>query len=69
MALEVEEQDVYILGVDEAVEKFTGTVIAVVHRNDEVEEKWVVAPEGMTFTKEKFVSRFIFRNSILIVRL
>jgi len=39
--------------VDEAVDKFTGTVIAVVHRNDDVEEKWVVAPEGMTFTKKE----------------
>ncbi len=35
--------------MDEAVEKFTGKIIAVVHRNDDVEEKWVVAPAGMTF--------------------
>ena len=34
-----EEQDAYILGVDEAIDKFIGTVIAVVHRNDDVEEK------------------------------
>lgn len=27
-----EEQDVYILGVYEAVEKFTGKVIAIIHR-------------------------------------
>lgn len=32
------EQDAYILGVDEAVENFTGTIIAIVHRNDDVEE-------------------------------
>ncbi len=31
---------------DEAVEKFIDKIIAVVHRNDDVEEKWVVAPGG-----------------------
>ena len=31
MAPDGEEQDAYILGVDEAVEKFTGKIIAVVH--------------------------------------
>lgn len=45
------------LGVDEAVEKFTGTIIAIVHRNDDIEEKWVVAPEGMSFTKEEIVAQ------------
>ena len=48
-----EEQDAYLLGVTEAVEKFTGKIIAVVYRNDDVEEKWVVAPEGVTFTREE----------------
>ena len=51
LAPDGEEQDAYILGVDIPVETFTGTVIAIIHRFDDVEEKWVVAPEGMTFTK------------------
>ncbi len=62
MAPDGEEQDVYILGVDEAVEKFTGTVIAVVHRNDDVEEKWVVVPVGMTFTKEEIREQIYFQE-------
>lgn len=64
MAPDGEEQDAYILGVDEAVEKFTGTVIAVVHRNDDVEEKWVVVPEGMTFTKEEIMKQIYFQEQI-----
>ena len=48
--------------MDEAVEKFTGTVIAVVHRNDDVEEKWVVVPEGMTFTKEEIMKQIYFQE-------
>ena len=48
-----EEQDAYILGVDIPLQAFTGEVIAVIHRKDDVEDKWVVAPEGMTFSQEE----------------
>ena len=59
-AADGEEQDVYILGVDKPVASFTGRVIAIVHRRDDVEEKWVGAPDGMTFTEEEiaFVEQF-----------
>lgn len=53
MAPDGEEQDAYILGVDKAVAEFTGKVIAVIHRYDDVEEKWVVAPEGAQYTREE----------------
>lgn len=48
-----EEQDVYLLGVDTPVERYTGTVIAVIHRKNDNEDKWVAAPEGKTFTEEE----------------
>lgn len=57
-----EEQDAYILGVDEAVEKFTGIIIAIVHRNDDVEEKWIIAPKGMAFTKEEIRKQIHFQE-------
>ena len=62
MAPDGEEQDVYILGVDEAVERFTGKIIAVVHRNDDVEEKWVVAHAGMTYTKQEIKEKIRFQE-------
>ena len=62
MAPDNEEQDVYILGVDRAVEKFEGKIIAVVHRHDDVEEKWVAAPEWMTFTKEEIKEQIHFQE-------
>jgi inorganic pyrophosphatase len=46
-----EEQDAYILGIDIPVEAIMGKIIAVVHRNDDVEEKWVVCPDNMTFSE------------------
>ena len=57
-----EEQDAYILGVDEPVEQFTGVIIAIIHRLDDVEEKWVVAPEGMSFTKEEIWEQVKFQE-------
>lgn len=53
LAPDGEEQDAYILGVDVAVETFTGKVISVIHRKDDVEDKWVVAPEEASFSKEQ----------------
>lgn len=57
-----EEQDAYILGVNEPVSEFTGKIIAIIKRLDDVEEKWVVAPENMTFTKEEIMKQVEFQE-------
>lgn len=57
-----EEQDAYILGVNEAVEKFTGKIIAIIRRFDDVEEKWVVCPENISFSKEKITEQVKFQE-------
>ncbi len=46
-----EEQDAYILGVTEPVERFTGRVIAIIRRKNDIEDKWVVAPAGVSFSE------------------
>lgn len=57
-----EEQDAYILGVNTAVEEFTGKVIAIIHREDDIEEKWVVAPDDMNFSKEEIMAQVRFQE-------
>ena len=57
-----EEQDAYVLGVNEPVEYFVGRVIAVIHRLDDVEDKWVVVPEGVSFTKEEIMEQVFFQE-------
>ena len=57
-----EEQDAYIIGVDKPVTEFEGIVIAIIHRNNDVEEKWVVAPEGKVFTKEEIEKAVHFQE-------
>lgn len=39
-----------------------GKVIAVIHRFDDVEEKWVVAPENMTFEQEEIREQVRFQE-------
>ena len=48
-----EEMDVYLLGVDVPVKEFDAHIIAIVHREDDIEDKLVGVPEGMTFTAEE----------------
>lgn len=57
-----EEQDAYILGVHEPVGEFVGKVIAIIHRLDDVEDKWVVAPENTSFTKEDIMAQVAFQE-------
>ena len=62
MAPDSEGQDAYILGVDAPVEHFTGTVIAIIHRNDDVETKWVVAPAGVAYSREAIAAATHFQE-------
>lgn len=62
MAPDGEEQDAYILGVNEPVKKFTGKIIAIVYRKDDIEEKWVVVPDGVTFSKEEIRRQIHFQK-------
>lgn len=62
LAPDGEEQDAYILGVDKPVKEFTGKIIAIIHRYDDVEEKWVVAPNDACFTKEEIMQQVWFQE-------
>ena len=57
-----EEQDAYILGVEEPVRTFTGRVIAVIHRLDDAEDKWVLAPAGSVYTAEQIAAATAFQE-------
>ncbi len=48
-----EEQDVYILGVNEPLEVFEGRIIAVIKRKNDVEDKWVTAPDVARLTADE----------------
>ena len=59
-----EPQDVYVLGVDQPIDEFDGRVVAVIHRKNDNEDKWVVVPDGVVLTddeirrKTEFMEKF-----------
>lgn len=55
-----EEQDVYILGVCEALESFTGRIVGAVRRKDDNEDKLIAAPEGMVLTAAQMEQEIFF---------
>ena len=68
-APDCEEQDAYILGVNEPVTEFVGKVIAIIHRLNDIEDKWVVAPEGRSFTKEEITNSVAFQEKFFDIEI
>ena len=64
-----EEQDAYILGVNEPIKEFRGKVIAIIHRFDDIEEKLVVAPEGISFTKDEIMQQVNFQEQFFKIEI
>lgn len=57
-----EELDVYLLGVTEPVETYTGRIIGIVYRANDVEDKLIMAPEGMSFTVAEMTEAVHFQE-------
>lgn len=57
-----EELDVYLLGVDVPVSEFTGKIIGIVYRHNDVEDKLLMAPEGTSFTAEEIADAVRFQE-------
>ncbi len=57
-----EELDVYLLGVNEPVETYTGRIVGIVYRADDVEDKLVMAPEGVTVTAAQMAEAVRFQE-------
>ncbi len=63
------EQDVYVFGTNEPLEHFTGKVIAVWHRFDDVEDKWIVSLSGEDIAEEKILGDISFQEQFFYGKL
>lgn len=61
-----EELDVYLLGVDEPVEEFEGRIIGIVYRQNDVEDKFIMAPAGAAFDKKTIEKQIDFQEKYYI---
>ena len=57
-----EELDVYLIGVNEPVNEYTAKVIGIAHRHNDVEDKLIVAPDGVCFTKDEIENAVRFQE-------
>ena len=62
MAGDGEEQDAYILGVEVPLTEFTGRVVAVIHRKNDNEDKYIVVPENLIISKEEILEAVHFQE-------
>ena len=51
-----------MLGVTKPLNEFEGVILAIIHRINDVEDKWIVALEGIAFTKEEIIKQLEFKN-------
>ena len=61
-----DELDVYLLGVDEPVEEFEGRIIGIVYRQNDVEDKLIMAPVGAAFDKKTIEKQIDFQEKYYI---
>ena len=57
-----EELDVFLLGVDQPVATYTGRIVGIVYRADDVEDKLIMAPDGMDLTVEEMTAAVYFQE-------
>lgn len=66
IAADGEEQDVYVLGVQHPIPKFTGKVIAVYHRLNDIEDKWIVSLDNKNYSDEEILETIAFKEQYFV---
>lgn len=57
-----EKQDVYVLGTEDPLDEYEGIVIAVYHRTNDNEDKWIVSLDGRNYTDEEILNMICFQE-------
>ena len=55
-------QDCYILGENGPIKAFDGVVIAIIHRKNDVEDKWIVVKDGINVSDEEILRQTAFQE-------
>lgn len=64
-----EEQDAYILGINEPLAEFDGQVIAAICRKNDCEDKFVVAPVGKVYHQGQIAEAVLFQEQYFDTRI
>ena len=64
-----EEQDAYLFGTDAPLRSFEGRVIAVWHRFDDNEDKWIVSVNGEDVNDDRILGEISFQEQFFYGKL
>lgn len=64
-----EELDVYLLAVDHPVKSYHGRIIGIIHRENDVEDKLVMAPENVTLSENQISDMVRFQEQFYIMHI
>lgn len=53
LAPDGEELDAYVLKIDKPLDKFTGRVVAIIHRINDDDDKLIVIPDGQSIADDE----------------
>ena len=62
LAADGEEQDVYVLGCNTPLQIFEGKVVAIYHRMNDNEDKWIVSLEDRDYSDEEILAAIAFQE-------
>lgn len=62
MAADGEELDAYFLGTEESLENADGAVVAIIHRENDDDDKLVVMPAGEDMNDEEIMQKVAFQE-------
>lgn len=68
-AADNEEQDAYIIGVNEPLDHFEGIVKAIIVRNDDFEDKLVVCANDYSLTREEIKNKTDFQEKYFDIKI
>ncbi len=71
LAADGEELDAYYLGTEESLEKINGVVIAIIHRENDDDDKLIVVKEGQEISDNEIIKATYFQEQFfksIIVR-
>ncbi len=64
-----EDLDAYVLGFFEPIEYFRGKCIAIIHRENDNEDKLIVVPEGKDYSDEAILALVEFQERYFKVKI
>jgi len=62
IALDGEYQDAYVLGINKPLDKFVGTVIAIISRKDDIEDKLVITEKNKDYSRAEINKMVYFQE-------